>query len=103
MKFVYRCGPRGVYPVAALLATLASATPRLLAQTYSVNSGSISAVSGVRIQNPCFHLTGEIGRPALGFSSTSPVDPAYSAYSGFWTVALAQNPDEIFFSGYEAC
>jgi hypothetical protein len=51
----------------------------------------------------CFQLTGEIGRPALGFSSNAPSTPTYSMYSGFWTVALTASPDEIFFTSFEAC
>lgn len=88
----------------ALLTSLTSASPGVVANTtYSVDFGSISSISGTTTQNTCFHLTGEIGRPAMGFSSNAPSTPTYSMYSGFWTVALIDSPDEIFFTSFEAC
>jgi len=104
VKILHRCSLSCGCLMVALLATITTASPRLLAQaTYSIDFGSISSISGTESQNPCFHLTGEIGRPALGFSSNAPSTPTYSMYSGFWTVALTASPDEIFFTGFEAC
>ena len=104
MKILHRCNFSRVCLMVALLATITTASPRLLAEaTYSIDFGSISSISGTASQNPCFQLTGEIGRPALGFSSNAPGTPTYSMYSGFWTVALTASPDEIFFTSFEAC
>lgn len=90
--------------VVALLATIATASPRLLAEpTYTIDFGSISSISGSASQNACFQLAGEIGRPAPGFSSSAPSTPTYSMYSGFWTVAPTVTPDEIYFTSFEAC
>ncbi len=104
VKILHRCNLSYACLMVALLATNTTASPRPLGlPTYSIDFGSISSISGAPSQNSCVHLTGEIGRPALGFSSNTPSTPTYSNYSGFWTVALAASPDEIFFTSFEAC
>jgi hypothetical protein len=104
VKILHRCSLSCGCLMVALLATITTASPRLLAQpTYSIDFGSISSISGTASQNPCFQLTGEIGRPALGYSSNAPSTPTYSIYSGFWAVALTASPDDIFFTSFEAC
>lgn len=57
-----------------------------------VNSGA------KRFSNSCFRLSGSVGQPAPGFSSSA----SYSISAGFQTAAPV-NHDEIFFNGFEGC
>ena len=104
MKFLHRRNLTRDCLMLALLATIVTASPRLLAQvTYAIDFPSISSISGTVSRSPCFHLNAEVGGTALGFSSNAPSTPTYSIYSGFWTVALTATPDDIFFTSFEAC
>ncbi len=57
---------------------------------------------GQNLRNSCFHLSGTIGQPVPGYSSSHGT-PTYSVNAGFWAAAPTANRDEIFFNGFEGC
>lgn len=54
---------------------------------------------GKALRNSCFHLSGTVGQPVPGYSSSE----KYSVDAGFWAAAPTTNRDEIFFNGFEGC
>ena len=65
----------------------------------SVDLHVIDAGNSKTLRNSCFHLSGSIGQPAPGYSSSS----SYGLNAGFWAAAPNKNRDEIFFNGFEEC
>ncbi|MEP6484985.1 MAG: hypothetical protein ABJB01_11095 [Rudaea sp.] len=66
--------------------------------TTSVDFHLVNA-GGKALRNSCFHLSGTVGQPAPGYSSSA----NYSVNAGFWAAAPTTNRDEIFFNGFEGC
>lgn len=59
----------------------------------------IDSGGGKLLRNSCFHLSGSIGQPVPGYSSSA----SYSVTEGFQAAAPTKNRDEIFFNGFEEC
>jgi hypothetical protein len=67
--------------------------------TYSVDWHVITNVGLLHARNSCFDLSGTVGQPTPGYSSSA----GYQVISGFWTAAPKSGRDAIFFNGFEGC
>ena len=94
---------RILFRVATLAGVLiaSSATASLAADTFALQTESISAGGAQPIGNSCSRLFASIGQPAPGFSESA--DHAISVESGFQAIAADGPRDTIFFSGFEGC
>jgi hypothetical protein len=72
---------------------------RAQSATPSIDFHLIDSGSSKTLRNSCFHLSGSIGQPAPGYSSSA----GYAVNAGFWAAAPTTNRDEIFFNGFEEC
>jgi hypothetical protein len=83
---------------AAFFSAAASNSDAAPAPTYSIDFHVISA-GGNLLKGSCFRLTGTVGQPAPGYSSSG----IYSLIAGYWQPATAVGSDEIFYNGFEEC
>ena len=54
---------------------------------------------GQPLSNSCYRLSGAVGQPVAGYSSSG----TYSINAGFVAATPTTNRDEIFFNGFEGC
>jgi hypothetical protein len=100
IKISRRPATGGLLLAAALACVTAVPWSDTQAQATAPNIGiHLVDAGGKALRNSCFHLSGTVGQPAPGYSSSA----AYSVKAGFWAVAPVKNRDQIFFNGFEGC
>jgi hypothetical protein len=95
-------------PVATGSALLAAILACIAAIPWSDTQAQSSAMSidpqvvdsgGKTLGNSCYRLSGAVGQPVPGYSSSG----TYSISAGFVAVTPTTTRDEIFFNGFEGC
>lgn len=97
-----RSRPRmGAYALVAL-ATALIVSPSSVGSagpsTYSIDIHRISTGGG-SMRNACYRMSGSIGQPAPGYSSSA----TFSVNAGFWPAVAADQSDQLFFSSFQGC
>ncbi|WP_257388099.1 hypothetical protein [Tahibacter caeni] len=84
--------------LAAVMIASPSSDGRAGTSTYSIDLHRIGAGGG-SLRNACYRLSGSVGQPAPGYSSGATL----SVDAGFWPAVAIDQPDQLFFSGFEGC
>lgn len=93
-----RPGAFALVALATALIVSSSSDGRAGTPTYSIDIHRISAGGG-SLRNACYRLNGSVGQPAPGYSGAA----TFSVNAGFWPAVAVEHPDQLFFSGLEAC
>jgi hypothetical protein len=87
--------------LAAMLACVAAipwSDTQAQSSAMNINPQVVDA-GGKPLANSCYRLSGTVGQPAPGYSSSA----TYSINAGFVAVTPTTIRDEIFFNGFEGC
>ena len=102
MTTLFRARSRVVLPalaISALVGLFVSPWASSGAQASPAIGFHFIGAGGHDLKNTCFRLSGTVGQPAPGYSSSA----TESIVAGFWTLAPTTGLDEIFFNSYEEC